>query len=268
MLDRERLRTTFGADAERYDRCRPGYPAALFDDLGAVAAVGPGCRVLEIGCGTGQATLPLARLGCAVVAVELSADLASVARRRLAGFAAARVVVSAFEDWPLPGAGFDGAGFDTVLSATAFHWIAPEVRMVKSADALRTGGTLAVVSTHHVAGGTEPFFAQVQECYERFDPGTPAGLRLAPSGEIPIDATEFDDSRRFGPVGFRRYEWEQAYDTQEYIDLLLTYSGHRALPPARRDGLLGCIADLIDTRFGGRITKRYMTQLATARRIR
>jgi hypothetical protein len=61
--ERVRLRETFDAAAERYDRARPGYPAAMFDDLADLAGVGPGCRVLEIGSGTGQATAPLAGAG-------------------------------------------------------------------------------------------------------------------------------------------------------------------------------------------------------------
>lgn len=260
-LDRENLRTTFGEDADRYDRCRPDYPSQMFDDLVALAPIHSGSRVLEIGCGTGQATLPLARLGCALVAVELSADLAAIARQHLAGISDAQVVTSAFEDWPLP-----TTTFDIVLSATAFHWIDPDIRMTKAADALRPDGTLALISTHHIAGGTESFFAESQRCYERFDPTTPPGFRSPASTDVPTDSTEIDQSRRFGPVQFHRYEWEQTYSTREYLDLLLTYSNHRAMPPDRQTGLLNCIANLIDTRYGGQITKRYMTQLATARR--
>jgi len=63
--------------------------------------------VLEIGCGTGQATVPLAERGLAITAVELGAELAAIARRRLAGFPAAGVVTCAFEDWPPQGAPFD-----------------------------------------------------------------------------------------------------------------------------------------------------------------
>lgn len=54
---------------------------------------------------------------------------------------------------------------------------------------------MAVISTDHVAGGTESFFADVQHCYERYDPSTPPGLRLRPAAEIPTDATEFDQSK-------------------------------------------------------------------------
>lgn len=79
--DRERLRATFDEAAELYDRGRPGYPEQLFDDLAELARLRPGSRVLEIGCGTGQATAPLAKRGCEVVAVELGAGMAAVARK-------------------------------------------------------------------------------------------------------------------------------------------------------------------------------------------
>lgn len=259
--DRQRLRETFDEAAELYDRARPGYPVALFDDLATLSGVGPGCRVLEIGCGTGQATLPLAERGCELVCVELGANLAAVARKRLAGFSSVQVVVSAFEDWPLP-----PEPFDVVIAATAFHWLDPEVRVTKAADALHPGGTLATIGTHHVAGGDAAFFAEVQSFYERWDPSTPPGLRLLSAAEIPRDSEELDRSGRFGPAIFRRYEWDRSYTAATYLDTLLTYSGHRALAPEARSNLLADIAHLIESRYGGHITKRYMTELLVARR--
>jgi len=78
--DRERLRRTFEGAAGSYQRARPEYPAELFDDLLAVTGLPPGDRVLEVGCATGKATLPLARRGFRVTCVELGADLARAAR--------------------------------------------------------------------------------------------------------------------------------------------------------------------------------------------
>src|SRR6185312_4726413 len=98
--DREMLRTTFGQDAELYDQWRPLYPPQLFTDLATLADLGPNARVLEIGCGTGQATLPLAQRGCQVLAMDLSPAMAAVARRNLAEFPDVTVVAAAFEDWP------------------------------------------------------------------------------------------------------------------------------------------------------------------------
>ncbi len=257
--DRELLRATFGQDAHLYDQARPGYPDQMFADLARLAGLSPRSRVLEIGCGTGQATRPLARLGCTVVAVELSPAMAAVARRNLHDLPNVTIEVSSFEEWAPP-----ASPFDLVLSATAFHWIDPEIRVGKAADVLRPGGSLAVIYSEHVAGGTERFFRDAQDCYERFDPKTPPGLRLTPAADIPDDSSEFDRSQRFGPAEFRRYEWEQPYTTRGYLDLLMTYSPTRSLPQPARDGLLACLASLIDRNHDGRISKRYLTQLALA----
>ncbi len=259
--DRQRLRATFDQAADLYDRARPGYPPALFDDLAKLAGIGPGSRVLEIGPGTGQATVALAERGCQIVAVELGAQLATVARRNLARFPKVQVLTAPFEHWPLP-----AEPFDVVLAATAFHWIDPAVRVGKAAAALRPGGVLATIATHHIAGGTQAFFAQVQGCYERWDPDTPPGLRLPTAAQVPSDRGELDRSGWFGLVEFRRYQWERSYSTASYLEVLGTYSGHRAMNPMARASLLGCIAGLIDTRFGGRISKRYLTELRTAHR--
>jgi len=261
-LERERLRATFDEAAELYDRARPGYPPAMFGDLAELGKLGPGSRVLEIGCGTGQATMPLAERGYRIVAVELGAELATVAQRKLARFPSVEVVVSAFEDWALP-----SEPFDAVVVATAFHWLDPATRVTKSADALRAGGALATISTHHVAGATwnQTFFDEVQACYERWDPATPPGLRLKPASEIPFETDELNESDRFSPPEFRRYEWDQTYSTATYLEVLQTYSGHRLLPPDLRAGLLACIAELIDTHYQGSITKRYLTELRIAR---
>lgn len=257
---REALRTTFDAVAERYDAVRPGYPAATVDDLVELAGLRPGDRVLEIGCGTGQLARPMVRRGLAVTAVELGAELAAVARRELAG--SAEVVVGAFEDVPL-----DDDAFDLVVAATSLHWIDPAVRLAKPARILRPGGALAVVSTEHVAGGTEPFFADAQGCYERWDPeNTPPGLRLTPAARVPSAHPELAGSPLFAPVGRRRYEWDAEYPTARYRALLLTYSNHLAMPAPARAGLLDCIGSLIDTRYGGTITKRYLTELQVVRR--
>lgn len=237
--------SVFDEVAELYDRARPHYPEKLFDDLADLACIGPGCRVLEIGPGTGRATVPLAERGCAIVAVELGPNLAAVARRNLARFPHVEVVVAPFEDWPLP-----PEPFDTVVSATAFHWLDPAVREGKVRAALRPGGTLATFASDHVAGGTEAFFAEVQACYERWDPAV----------EPPVEP-----GQRLPGGGGDGYEWEVEYTTATYLDLLRTYSTTLALEPGAREGLLACIADLINTRYGGRVVKRYCSELHVER---
>lgn len=253
----------FDEDAELYDRARPGYPPGLYDDLAELAGAGPGSRVLEVGCGTGQSTVELAARGCRITAVEAGPRMAAIARRNLAGGAEAEVVTARFESWPLP-----PEPYDAVVSATAFHWIDPAVRMTRAADALRPGGALAVVRSQHVRGGTEEFFVEVQRCYERFDPRTPPGLR--PPAADDVDGSDHVEevarSGRFGPTVLRRHEQDLTYTTSAYLELLRTYSGHRALPEPARNGLLGCVEALIEGRYGGRVTKRYLIELAVSHR--
>jgi cytidine deaminase/SAM-dependent methyltransferase len=254
------LGAIFDQAAERYDRIRPRYPPELFRDLAKLARLGPGSTILELGAGTGQATVALAESGLDVTALEPGPSLAAIARRNLARFANARVVESRFEEWDPA-----GARYDAVMAATSFHWIEPAVRAQKAADVLHPGGSLAIVSTHHVAGGDTTFFEQVQACYERWDPSTPPGLTLPDESEVPKEAGELDRSGRFGPSEFRRYFLDQTYSADDYVDLLLTYSGHLALAPERRGTLLSCISKLIRERFAGRITKRYLFQLQVSR---
>ncbi len=101
---RRDLSAGFDEAAEVCQRTRPVCPPQLFDDLIGLAGLSPGNRVVEIGCGTGQATVPLAERGMAVTAVEPGPNLAAIARRRLAGFPTTDVLTASFEDWQPRGA--------------------------------------------------------------------------------------------------------------------------------------------------------------------
>jgi SAM-dependent methyltransferase len=261
--DRERLRETFTEDAELYDRARPGYPPGAIDDLAELAGLGPTCRVLEIGCGTGRLTASLAERGCRVTAVELGAEMAAVARRKLAPFPSVTVVTAAFEEWTLP-----AEPFDAVVSASAFHWIDPAVRVPKVAGALRAGGALATI-TNHAAGGRAAFYAEVQDCYQRLGvsaaDGRP-GLVLPADATTPAYSAELEQSGHFTPMTVRRYEWDLTYSTARFLELLRTSAAHRALEPTAQAGLLDCIGQVVNKRHGGHITKRHLTELCIAYR--
>jgi 16S rRNA A1518/A1519 N6-dimethyltransferase RsmA/KsgA/DIM1 with predicted DNA glycosylase/AP lyase activity len=109
------LRLKFDTVAERYDRVRPRYLPEVFDDIERLGGLGPGSCVLDIGCGTGQATVDLAQRGYSVVAVEIGRALAVIASRRLAGFPNAKVIGTDFERREVP-----PDPFDAVVSATDF----------------------------------------------------------------------------------------------------------------------------------------------------
>ena len=250
------LRETFDTAAELYDRVRPGYPPELYDDIQAITGLGAGAHALEIGPGTGQATVPMAERGLRILGIELGANLAAIAARNLAPYRGCEIRVGRFEDVSTS----DGP-FDLIYSATAFHWLDPALRVEQCRRLLRPGGWLAVWSSYHCAGGTSQFFADAQDCYEHWDPATPPDIRLEHPDELHDDPDNISGHEGFEPAIHRRYYWEETRTTEQYLDVLRTYSGHIALPDDARAGLLTCIGTLIETRCTGTITKAYLTRL-------
>jgi SAM-dependent methyltransferase len=205
-----------------------------------------------------------ARRGYRVLAIELGANLAAVARHKLAAYPQVEVQVGSFEEWPI-----EEAAFDLVTSATAFHWIDPAVRYQKAARALKAGGAIALFWNHHVwSESSGNFFDEAQEFYLRAGEPTAKEYRGLPQpDDVPTTVKEeIEQTGLFGEVTIRRYRWDQEYDAERYIKVLNTYSGHRDLPDDKREQLFHDIAALIDTGYGGRITKGYLTQLYVARR--
>jgi SAM-dependent methyltransferase len=263
--DRNRLRTTFDEAASLYDEVRPGYPEDLFDDVVSLSGIRPAGRILEIGCGTGQATVPFAHRGYRIRCIELGGNMATVARRNLEEYPQAEVYVGAFEDWPL-----QEEAFDLAVSATAFHWLDPAVAYPKVARSLREGGSLALFWNVHVhSDASEEFFEAVQRIYERETPeivGPEDHKGVPRPHEVPDRTEEIEDSGMFGGIATRRYRWDETYDTGGYLRVLSTYSEHRSLSEDARGRLFRGIADLADTKFGGSIVKGYLTTLYVARK--
>lgn len=260
MSKRNELRITFNTVAREYDAVRPGYPEDLIQDTIALSGMPPGGRCLEIGCGTGQATLPFARRGFQLLCLDIGADMLAIAAEKLSAYPNVRFSLVAFEDWqPEP------EPFDLVLSATAFHWIPPEVCYAKPAQVLHPGGALAIIYNMHT-GPFEGFFLESQPLYRRYDPAFRDLPNQHIEDEIQGHIIDINDSGLFEPVMVRTYPWRAVYATDEYLRLINTYSGSLAMPEPNRRALYAGIADLIDTRYGGQVVKEYLAVLYLARK--
>ncbi len=260
QADSERLRSTFDAVATLYDEARPGYPERLFDDLASLSGTGPGA--LEIGCGTGQATLPLAQRGYRLLGVELGANLAASARTKLADYPNARVLACSFEEW-LPEEGV----FDLVVSATAFHWVDPQVRYRKSAQALRADGSLALIwNRPDPEGSSEGFAKALADVHRREAP------ELAPERRPPRLDWDPDKSGEIERSGFfqrpeeRVYRFAVAHDAESYLRMLGTFSSQRALDEGTRRRLFLAVGRLIDEEYGGHVVEGYRSELYVSRK--
>jgi protein-L-isoaspartate O-methyltransferase len=258
---RDERRRSFDAAAESYATARPGYPEAVFDEI--AARMPPPASVLEVGPGPGVATLSLAQRGYRIVAVELGENLARVARRRLAGYPSIQVVHADFHDWEP-----EASSFDMVFSASAFHWIEPEVGYPKAQRALRPGGLLALVWNHTTSGrlgAARRFWEETGAIYRRYAPSIARPTQQA-RWTGPYPRREIVASGLFGPVERLTWRRSRSYDADGYLALIGTYSDHLTLPAEQRIALLGALRTLIDDRFAGQVRREHETVLYLARR--
>ena len=198
-----------------------------------------------------------------MVCVEIGEGLATVARRNLAQLPNVEVVTCAFENWEP-----SGIAFSMVFAAFSWHWLDPSVRYLKAASALKSGGTLAIVTGGHAfPEDFDPFFTDIQECYNAIGEGVERWPPARPD-EVADEAADIERSELFGEVRVRRYLWTVEYTASEYIDLLNTYSDHRSMEPGKRDLLFAEIRRQIEARPGGRVRKHYLNILNFARLLR
>ncbi len=125
---------------DAYVKHRPGYPPELLDALRREANLGPGCRVADIGSGTGIFASLLLDAGCAVFAVEPNDAMRSAAEQALSHRPGFHSVAGSAEVTTL-----SDAGVDLVTAAQAFHWFDPQPARAEFARILRPGGMVALI---------------------------------------------------------------------------------------------------------------------------
>ena len=261
---REARRRSFDEAAEDYDAVRPGYPEGLFDEL--ASRVPPPADILEVGPGTGQATGALLERGYRVLAVESGPRLAAHLERKLAR-PTLTVHVGRLEDWPMR-----PEAFDLAAAFSAFQWVEPDHGYRILAGALRPGGWLALAWNEPTDDEPRPgsFEATVQPIYRRCAPMLARDAPRGPAGSPGEDHDRRSEIAATGlfaaPVERVAYPWSRRLDTQTYLRLLDTYSGHRQLTTEQRRCLHGGIAELLDARFGGAVVEERNAVLYLARR--
>jgi SAM-dependent methyltransferase len=260
---RDEQRLAFGSVAELYDRVRPSYPPGAIDDVVAHAGLARGDAVLEVGAGTGKATVLLAARGLEVVALEPSASMAAVARANCHGLAGVRVVESDFESWE------PTERFVALASVQAWHWVSPQVRYERAHAALETGGTLAAVWTFPDWTACD-LRGALRDAYRVSAPGLAADFPMHPASEPTRLAgdwpAEIDASTTFVGPRVTTHPWSHSYTSAAYLELLQTHQDHILLAPAEQRSLLAAIAAAIENEGGGTLLMPFVTRVCLATR--
>src|SRR5665213_641725 len=246
-----------------------------------------GSRVLEVGSGTGKLTgLFVARV-LLVDAVDPGPNMIEAARRRLGDVFLGDGVqfhVGKFEDVSLP-----EEAFAALFSATAFHWVDPEVAWRKAASHLEPGGLLALlvhisVRDDHTAEGEEEFRALLRkhapELAEEIPPSKDLETIIAGAEKRRGNASEVWDWAMGGyhavavPEAAALFEnaelttlvYRQEWTADEAIAQFRTTSLYARIDPAHREAFKDDERSMIERR-GGTLQGLQAAVLMTARRL-
>jgi SAM-dependent methyltransferase len=258
-------RFVFGEAADLYDRARAGYAPELVDDVLTYSGVDASrLRALEIGAGTGKATVAFAARGVEIVALEPDPAMAAVASGHCARFPRVSIAPTTFEDWP-----GETGGFDLLLAAQAWHWVDPSVRCVKAARALRPGGTLALL-WHRTHWRGESLRDELEALYRRLAPElhgrNPAFPGLSDDGyRDGAVVVEIIRTGLFEDLTTRTLPWPATLSPDSLVELLETQSDHRLLAGETRAQLFSALRELVAT-HDGEVVVPHATFLVLARR--
>lgn len=253
------LRLKFNEVPSVYDKWRPTYVPELYTDINNYSGINPDSYLLEVGIGTGQATLPFLHMNCHITAVELGDDLASYTKEKFNKYKNFEIKNMAFENFECP-----DNSLDMIYSASAFHWIPEEIGYPKVYRLLKSGGTFARFANHpHKDKSNEPLHIAIQKVYAVYMPDSALGQEY--SEEMASGRADVISGYGFIDISYKLYHRIRTFDAENYVTLISTYSDHRALGEEKLTLMQNEIKDVINS-FGGKINIYDTIDLQLARK--
>jgi 2-polyprenyl-3-methyl-5-hydroxy-6-metoxy-1,4-benzoquinol methylase len=244
------LNETFNTDAALYEKVRPKYHKSIFNIIQSFIQVNESSSILEIGCGTGQATELFIESKAKIHCLDIGQNLIDVCNMKFKNYGNIDFENVQFEEYR------SLERYDLVFSATAYHWIKQPEGDLKTEKLLKENGLFAIFRNHHM-NINDSFYFESQNIYDKY----------MEKGEI-NGQQEFRimNHNIFENVCNYEYLWNEEYNADEYINLLSTYSDHIALGSIKNDQLLNELSELINTKYNGKVRKNYMMVLEIGRK--
>jgi len=231
-LDRATLARSFDAWAGEYDRYRPGYPDELFETIRTRLRLPARPLVVDLGAGTGRASLAMASLGWRVTAVEPGKPMLDQLRASAAnnGLIVSTVQASAEETGVAP------ASADLATAAQSFHWFDKDAALTEMARIVRPGGGIALFWNVRDAERS-PFVADYHGLLEKWFGEADAGHRLQAGRGTEREETRAALERHagFGDVELVTMEHDVMTTATAFIGMAFTASYIRSLPAEDQD---------------------------------
>lgn len=229
-------RTHFDSIVTEYEFVRPEWLNAIFDDILSYSKSSTGKNAIEVGVGTGKATLPFLNMGYNITAIEINPQMAKYSKNRFDNYSNFDVIVSSFEDVVLT-----KNSFDLIYAASAFHWVDADIGLPKVLQLLKKDGVIALFRYNEVATVDDMLYKKIRQIHNQY-----YDKYYGITYEQPIQKTHndfynpdeiykgfrFESLEKYGfrDVCMKFYDVTLEYNADQYIALLETLSDHRELP--------------------------------------
>ncbi len=256
-MSKNAFNTDFGRVAALYDKARPKYPKELIEKIISYSSLSKNHKILEVGVGTGQISLPFLELGFDLLGLEPDLNLCKFCQQKLHNYPNLIIKNQSFEDYQL-----NENNFNLFLSAQAFHWIEANFGLDKAIYSLKENGTIVLVWHTEQSQNTE-FYKATTPVFARYISNEPS--RPKPPSSKKEYKSLMQSSKNLYDFEEYSFEWHKEYSKQEFIDLLNTFSGHISLDKQTRNNFNSEIEAVIDG-FGGRVIRLYSSQILLAKK--
>lgn len=256
-IDSEQRKNWYSPVADVYYNARPSYPRELIDRAVGLAQLSSNASILEVGCGSGNATVAFAQFGFSMTCLEPNPDFCLLAERNCVSYPNVAIYSTSFEEWEL-----QAKQFNAVLSANAFHWIPSEIRYAKAAAALRDNGFLILLWNLTPEPKHEVYQA-IEKVYQAYAPS----LVRYEGAEVQAEILrgfeqEVLNSGFFKEVVVEQTTCEVTYSIDDYLKLLSTL---RRLEPQVKELLFAGLREELE-KLGDSVQLSFLSAVHVARK--
>lgn len=249
---------SFDVFAEDYHSVRPGYPARLYTDIKESCELNSESRLLEIGAGSGIATVELAKFGGKIVAIEPGGHLVAIAKKQTEGYENVEVREETFEDFQPP------ERFDALLAFTSFHWLRGEDKYQRVSNLLSDSGNLVLVWNYFFQANSSTTMEINRVYHELLSDVYPGqmGVHKVNEGVFSVLARREERVAQdplFYPVLMKKYLVEHNYNAETYPKFINTFPKVIAVKEDRRVKFLQRISEVVAKH--GKISVPVLTSL-------
>lgn len=249
--------------ANAYNQFRPRYPKTLINRAVELAQLPPQSSLLEIGCGPGIATIEFAQLDFSIICLEPSQDACKLARLNCAPYPNVEIINTTFEEWELEPAKFNG-----VLAANSIHWVSPELRYQKSAEALQENGSL-ILLWNTPPHPNDEICQMLDEVYQTHAPSIPESARYQSLDTHQANLKDMGDdvinSGFFKDLVFEQLVCEANHSIDDYLSLLSTLSPYIKLQSQQQNSLFSGLREVIEKHGTETLKTSYLSALQIAK---